>query len=203
MSPLYKLTYFATPGRAEAIRFLFSYAAVEFEDVRIAYEDWPALKNQTPFGFLPMLEHEGKKAHQSVAIMRYVAKQVKLAGNDDWEDLEIDATVDTLRDCSSKFHPLRLETDEEKKKALLEQLFKETVPYFMRRFEALVQKNNGYLALGRLTWADLYFVASIAAGVKQYTDIDIIKEYKTLAELRTKVLENPRIKKYLENQPKL
>ena len=53
---------------------------------------------ETPFGHLPVLEHNGKQAGQSIAIARYAAKQVKLAGKDDWEDLEIDAVVDTIKD---------------------------------------------------------------------------------------------------------
>ena len=53
---------------------------------------------ETPFGVVPTLQHNGKVAGQSIAIARYLAKKVKLAGNNDWEDLEIDATVDTLHD---------------------------------------------------------------------------------------------------------
>jgi glutathione S-transferase len=45
-----------------------------------------------------MLEHEGKKSAQSAAICRYLAKKVNLAGKDDWEDLEIDAVVDSIKD---------------------------------------------------------------------------------------------------------
>lgn len=51
-----------------------------------------------PFGQTPVLEENGKLAHQSVAIARYIAKKVKLVGNNDWEDLEIDAIVDTIND---------------------------------------------------------------------------------------------------------
>ena len=52
----------------------------------------------TPFGLLPLLEHNGKQVNQSKAIARYLAKKVKLVGDDDWENLEIDAIVDTLDD---------------------------------------------------------------------------------------------------------
>lgn len=51
-----------------------------------------------PFGHLPVIERNGKKAAQSIAIARYVAKKVKLTGANDWEDLEIDSIVDTLSD---------------------------------------------------------------------------------------------------------
>jgi glutathione S-transferase len=52
----------------------------------------------TPFGKVPVLEIDGKQAHQSAAICRYLAKQFGLAGSSDWEALEIDALVDTFTD---------------------------------------------------------------------------------------------------------
>lgn len=57
-----------------------------------------------PFGQVPILEVDGKVAHQSIAIARYLAKQVKLNGKDDWEDLVIDSVVDTVNDLrASKY----------------------------------------------------------------------------------------------------
>ena len=51
-----------------------------------------------PMGQMPVLEYKGKRAHQSLAMARYLAKQVGLAGADDWESLVIDAAVDTIND---------------------------------------------------------------------------------------------------------
>lgn len=51
-----------------------------------------------PMGQMPILEVDGKRAHQSLAITRYLAKQVGLNGADAWEDLEIDTVVDTIND---------------------------------------------------------------------------------------------------------
>lgn len=57
-----------------------------------------------PFGQMPILEYNGKTFNQSLAIARFVAKQVKLNGKNDWEDLEIDGIVNTIRDFHmSKF----------------------------------------------------------------------------------------------------
>lgn len=49
-------------------------------------------------GQMPILEVDGKRAHQSLAMARYLAKQVGLNGSNDWEDLEIDMAVDTIND---------------------------------------------------------------------------------------------------------
>jgi hypothetical protein len=44
MAPSYKVTYFPTSGWAEPIRFILSYGNLDFEDIRVPYEEWPALK---------------------------------------------------------------------------------------------------------------------------------------------------------------
>lgn len=127
MSPC-KLSYFNITGLGEPVRFLLSYADIEFIDDRIDKEDWPErkpcklltyktilitidshqiLKNVNKktiifsafdFGALPVLEIDGKKINQSSAICRYLAKKCGLSGKDDWENLEIDAAADTIKD---------------------------------------------------------------------------------------------------------
>lgn len=51
-----------------------------------------------PLGQMPVLEVDGQRVHQSVAISRYLAKRVGLAGANDWENLQIDSAVDTVND---------------------------------------------------------------------------------------------------------
>lgn len=51
-----------------------------------------------PMGQLPVLEIDGIQVYQSVAIARYVAKVVGLAGKNDWENLLIDIAVDNIND---------------------------------------------------------------------------------------------------------
>lgn len=51
-----------------------------------------------PLGQMPILEVDGKRVHQSLAVSRYLAKQVGLVGADAWEDLQIDTVVDTIND---------------------------------------------------------------------------------------------------------
>lgn len=51
-----------------------------------------------PLGQMPVLEIEGKRVHQTLAIVRYLGKRVGLAGANDWENLQIDIALDTIND---------------------------------------------------------------------------------------------------------
>lgn len=47
--PNYKLTYFPVKALGEPIRFVMSYAKIEFEDDRFDRENWPKLKDRKYF----------------------------------------------------------------------------------------------------------------------------------------------------------
>lgn len=51
---------------------------------------------ETPMGQVPVLEIDGIQINQSIAMARYVAKLVGLAGKNDWENLQIDIAVDNV-----------------------------------------------------------------------------------------------------------
>ncbi|KAK6009460.1 glutathione S-transferase protein, partial [Ostertagia ostertagi] len=53
---------------------LFALADQKFEDVRLTREAFAPLKESMPFGQMPVLEVDGKKLAQSLAINRYLAK---------------------------------------------------------------------------------------------------------------------------------
>lgn len=55
-----------------------------------------------PFGKAPVLEIEGKQTHQSVAICRYLARQLNLVGKDEWESFQVDMIVDTINDLRQR-----------------------------------------------------------------------------------------------------
>jgi glutathione S-transferase len=57
----YKLTYFNGRGAAEKVRLLFAYYKIPFEDERIMFKEWPALKKKCKYGHLPVLLVDGKK----------------------------------------------------------------------------------------------------------------------------------------------
>ncbi|KAK9693575.1 Glutathione S-transferase, C-terminal domain [Popillia japonica] len=195
-----KVTYFNGRGLGEVIRYLLKYGNIGFEDIRIDQDDWPTLKESTPFGQLPLYEENGKVTAQSVAIARYIAKKVNLAGDDEWQNLEIDTIVDTITDVRLKLYPLYYESDTEKKESLKQTLLAETVPYYFERFEKYITKNNGYLVANKLTWADVYLAVSLDLFFV-FLGENVLEKYETLSSLKKKVEELPGIQEWIASRP--
>lgn len=93
-----------------------------------------------------------------------------------------------------------IEKDETRKAQLKETLFKETIPYYLTRFDSITAANDGYLAIGKLTWADFYFVSLLdyCNGVMHK---DLIADYANLIKLREKIVSLPPIKKWITERP--
>ncbi|XP_065201773.1 glutathione S-transferase isoform X2 [Planococcus citri] len=195
----YKLTYFPVKALGEPIRFLLSYGGVDFIDDRFDRNDWPKIKKETPFGQVPVLEVNGKKVCQSTAISRYLAKQFGLVGKDDWENLEIDSTVDTIHDVRAKIAAHHYEDNAETKAKKLEAA-KELVPFYIERLDEQVKKNGGYFVGGKLTWADIFFVA-LLDYLNDMSGYDIIEKAENLKALKDKVLAVPKIKAWVDKRP--
>lgn len=51
-----------------------------------------------PMNQMPCLQVDGKRVNQSLACCRYLARDMGLAGADDWENLQIDTVADTVND---------------------------------------------------------------------------------------------------------
>nr|AEV23881.1 glutathione S transferase class sigma [Blattella germanica] len=200
MAPSYKLTYFPVKALGEPIRFLLSYGEKDFEDYRFQEGDWPKLKPSMPFGKTPVLEIDGKQTHQSVAISRYLGKQFGLSGKDDWENLEIDMIVDTISDFRAAIANYHYDADENSKQKKWDPLKKETIPYYTKKFDEVVKANGGYLAAGKLTWADFYFVA-ILDYLNHMAKEDLVANQPNLKALREKVLGLPAIKAWVAKRP--
>ncbi|XP_036147077.1 glutathione S-transferase-like [Monomorium pharaonis] len=193
--PSYKLTYFHLTALAEPIRFLLNYAGIEFVDERIDKNDWLKLKPTMPFGKVPVLEVDGKRVNQSVAICRYLAKQCGLAGKNDWEALEIDSAVDTIQDLVEILYQNSVRAKKQKV-----EIVDEMVQYYLERLDAQVKKNDGYFVGGALTWADFTFVG-LLDYVNNLVKGNIVEKYENLKQLQKKVEEIPAIKSWIEKRP--
>ncbi|XP_049764699.1 glutathione S-transferase-like isoform X1 [Schistocerca cancellata] len=200
MAPKYKLTYYPSKAIGEPIRLLLSYGKIEFEDDRFDRKDWPSIKPNMPFGQVPVLEIDGKRIYQSLAISRYLGKQFGLVGDNDWENLQIDMVADTAMDLKLKIDKFFYEPDEVEKEKKKTAILNELETIIMPRLDNLAKENGGYLAAGKLSWADFYFVG-ILDYLNYMAGFDITKDCPNLIALRKKVLELPGVKEWVAKRP--
>lgn len=154
-----------------------------------------------PFGQLPVLEVDGKILAQSNTFCRYLAKQFKLAGKDDWESAQCDSLVDGVNDILGKLAPLYGEKDEAKLKELKAQIGKEHIEPFVARYEGFLDATGtGYFVGNQVTWADLMLSEVFATFHEKFPD-SFTGHSKAVAFVK-KIREIPSIKKWVETRPK-
>ncbi|CAG9761714.1 unnamed protein product [Ceutorhynchus assimilis] len=198
--PSYKLTYFNLAGAGECIRYLFAYAKQPYEDNRIAFQDWQALKPNTPYGQLPILEVDGKVVPQSTAIGRYLAKQFGLLGKNDWEALEADVLIDTMADLKKHVTPIFYAQSEEKKLELKKELLEKHLPFYLEKFEKIAASNPaGFLVGSEVTWGDLFLGENLTALEERFPGS--LKPFPALNAFVNKINGLPEIKAWLEKRP--
>ena len=96
------LYYFDGHGRAEFIRLMLRKANVSFEDRRLSFEEWPAMKPMFPPGGLPCWDDGVNKLNETNSVGRYLAKKYGFHGKDAKQCWDIDATFDFLYECWNK-----------------------------------------------------------------------------------------------------
>ncbi|XP_013148280.1 PREDICTED: glutathione S-transferase 2-like [Papilio polytes] len=197
-----KVTYFNVKALGEGIRMLLAYGGQEFEDIRVERDNWPELKPKTPFGQLPMLEIDGKQYAQSIAICRYLGRKYGLAGTTPEEDLIIDQNLDFFNDIRLKTVAANYESDEKVKADKLEDLKKNHFPVLFSKLDQMIKENNGFLAVGRLTWADFVF-AGVYDALRMFTHLpDLDEKYPSFSKLRDTVRSLPKVKEFCDSAPK-
>ncbi|KAK0395163.1 hypothetical protein QR680_001149 [Steinernema hermaphroditum] len=202
--PVYKLSYFGVRALGETARLLFHYAGVPFEDVRVAHEDWPALKAKMPWGQLPVLEVDGHAIPQSFAIYRYLANEFGLAGKDALEKAEVDGIADAFKDFYTEIargfiyiYGGFVEGDLE---AAHKNVFLPAAEKFLPIFENILEKSgSGYFVKSGLTWVDFYVANSLFTIAN--ASPDSLKAYPLLSKLKDTIHSLPQLKKYLSERP--
>lgn len=62
--PAYKIIYFNVKALAEPMRFLLAYGNIDFEDVRIEKEDWPAIKDSKSITYWICTQKKSNLMHE-------------------------------------------------------------------------------------------------------------------------------------------
>jgi len=207
MPHTYKFYYFGIRGLGETARLIFAQAAVPFEDVRVERDDWPKLKNEMPFGQMPMLEIDGKeKIAQSLAIYRYLGRQFGMAGKTPIEEAKVDMIADQFKDFGTEYRDFFrvaagfAEGDkEEKYTSVLVPAIDKHVPY-LEKF--LKDAGSGFLVGSGVTWVDF----QTAEAAQRLTELsghpEQFDKYPLFKAHTKRVFELDNIKKYVATRPK-
>lgn len=114
-----RLIYFDAPvSRGEECRLALHLAGIDFEDVRVKPADWPAMKEQTPYGALPVLELPGKAPlAQTNAILVLIGRRHGLHPTDELEAARHEGMMQHVEDLRAAVSPTLRMPDAEKKAA--------------------------------------------------------------------------------------
>src|SRR4051812_25230866 len=114
-----RLIYFDAPvSRGEECRLALHLAGIDFEDARIKGADWPAMKEQTPYGALPVLELPGRPplAHSN-AILVMIGRLHGLHPSDDFDAARHEGMMQHVEDLRGAVGPTIRMSEPEKKAA--------------------------------------------------------------------------------------
>merc|ERR1712025_202802 len=198
MAPKVKLTYFNLRAKGEPARLLLAYGGIKYEDYRVSFEDqreWKAMKPTTPYGSLPLLEWDGTCVAQSMAIARFLAREVGLAGRNNLEGAQIDEIIDAINDMAQAGAKAFFAKDE----AAMKKVATETIPAGLANIEKRLESRGGQFLVGNaFSWADLH-VFDFCLNLPDKSCLEKVPKIKDLSERVSKI---PNIKCWVESRPK-
>jgi len=185
--PMVKLVYFDLEGRGEVIRILLNIGNIDFEDFRIGFGDWPKHKPSTPFGSVPLLFWDGEEIAQLMAVTKFVARKVGMAGKSDLEFAQADMVLCHADDLWPKYGKLRFAKDKEQHKKDAKEFLDEFLPKFLTPLENILKKRGGeWYAGSSPTFADLVMMVHLdflhAPEEKAYEGVDNLSERRKILD---------------------
>lgn len=195
-----KLTYFDFSGsRGEECRLALHLAGVAFEDERIKPADWPARKDQTPWGSLPTLEIEGRGVlAQTNAILVYLGREYGLHPRDAWTAARHEELMAAVEDLRAHVVPVLRVTDPEQRVKGREELAAGYLQRWGRGVERrLVELGAGPFAAGEAIHVvdlKLYMAARwFSSGNVDHVSREVFAEYPRLVALERAVAQHPKV----------
>lgn len=195
---------------AEPVRLAFAVGDVPFEDVRLPRhgEEWRKIKEAgdiVPFRQFPVLQADGVIISQSNAILRYAGI---LAGlypvKYPVHAAKVDQILGTIQDIKGRLTPSIYETNLEKKLAMRQKLATSVLPWWFKRLEASLTRNDetfkttscGFAVGDRLTIVDLAlycFLGWFSAGAFLGIPDTLLHDYPRLRKVLESVSAVPQV----------
>ena len=196
-----RLIYFDFAGsRGEECRIAMHLAGIDFEDVRIKGADWPAMKADTPFGAMPVLEMPGQAplAHSN-AILVLIGRQHGLHPADAFEAARHESMMCAVEELRHSITPTLRITDPEQKRQAREALAANELNTWGSQVERLLG-DGPFFGGATLQVADikLYMVVRwLSSGVLDHVPTTVLDHCPKLQRLYAAVGEHAGVKAWL------
>jgi glutathione S-transferase len=193
-----KLSYFDFPGaRGEECRLALHLAGIAFEDDRV--KDWPARKEQAPWGTLPTFDVEGRGVlGQTNAILVYIGREHRLHPTDTWQAALHEDLMGAVEDLRSTALPLLRITDPEERRKARE----EFASGYLQRWGQAAERRLTELGAGPFAAGEdihvvdlkLYMIVRwFASGNVDHVPRDVFAAFPRLTGVYQAVAEHPKI----------
>ena len=194
-----RLIYFDAPvSRGEECRLALHLAGVDFEDVRIKGPDWPAMKAETPYGALPVLELPGRPPlAQSNAILVMIGREHGLHPTDDFDAARHEGMMQHVEDLRGAVGPT-IRMSEPEKKAAREALVESYLPAWARSAEKNIP-GEPFFGGAKLNVVDLKLHMAVRwfiGGKVDYIPATIFAGYPKLMRVHDAVRDDPRVRSW-------
>jgi len=151
-----KFTYFDGRGRGEVSRLVMAAAGQPFEDVRISFEDWPALKPKARGNVLPVLVYNGQEFGQSQSVARFLASEFGMMGKNNVEAARINEAVDCMYEIRAKYFTAAFAKEEAAKAEAVKALAEEFKKMMTRVVDISKEAGkSGFIVGSKVSFADI------------------------------------------------
>ena len=195
-----KLIYFDAPvSRGEECRLALHLAGVDFEDERIKSADWPALKEQMPYGAMPVLVLPDRPPlAQSNAILVLIGRRYGLHPIDDFDAARHEGMMQHVEDLRAAVGPSMRMKDADEKRAAREALVAGFLPAWARSAEKNIL-GEPFFAGAKLHVVDLKLHMAVRwfmGGKVDHVPATIFAAYPRLMRVHDAVRDHPGVKSW-------
>jgi len=197
-----KLTYFdISASRGEECRLALHAGGVDFEDNRIKFDAWPALKPSTPFGSLPLFEVEGHAPlAQTNAILVLIGRKHGLHPKDDFEAARHESMMAHIEDLRTVVGATMRIADDVEKKKVREGLAATVIPTWAANAEKQIGDAGPFFGGANLNVVDIKIFVTLRwfiSGALDHIPTTIFAGYPKLMRIFEAVREHESIKSWI------
>jgi prostaglandin-H2 D-isomerase / glutathione transferase len=201
-SPMLKLTYFDSRGRAEPVRLALRIGGVPFEDHRLPFKEFLRIRAEggLPLNQVPLLEVDGEVITQTPAMLRYAARLGggDLIPSDPLAALRVDSALDCMNDTlSNALMPSMFERDPAKKLEMRLAFAEGPMTRVFRYIEGMLERTGGpFVAGAALSIVDIVLmlqVEQIRRGGLDGLGEEHLAPYPRLLALADATMADPRV----------